>query len=106
MHYKRSKWLLVSLAGTAALAGCGTAESTSPTAIAGQRALASCQRMIRSQGTLTAGTRTRLEATCKTAGDGPVRLEQVAREACIAAVTGSRLPVPRELAIVHCNNRQ
>jgi len=105
---KRSKWLGVALAGAVALAGCGSARSTTSAsmAIAEQRALAGCLRSVRAQGTLTTGTRTRLEAICKPAGKSPIRLERVAREACIAAVTGSRLPVPREVALAHCNKLQ
>jgi len=105
MFLRASKWLLAGLAGAVLVGGCGsTASTVAPSAAeAGRRDLARCQRIIRAQGTLSRSRRSRFEASCKNARNDPVALGRVAREACIAAVTGSSIPVPVKAALAHCN---
>jgi len=117
MIFKLSKWLVVALVGGALLAGCGSSKSTTSastaaagtstaavTSVVGQRAVATCERSVKAQGKLSAGTTAKLDRICEKATSGsPATLKQVAHETCVELVNTSQLPVPKEQALALCS---
>jgi hypothetical protein len=96
---KLSTWLVVALAAGALMAGCGSSSSaTAPSGTAippanAQQAVASCEQAVRSQQTISASAKAKLEAICKkAAGGGQAGLQNVAREVCIELLDASHVP--------------
>jgi uncharacterized protein YceK len=102
-----STWLLISLAATALLAGCGSSGSSSTgtsqsssTATTGAAktpavaaAVASCKRGVEAIPTLPSATRTKIEAICEKAASGDRdATRKAAREVCEEIVKASPIP--------------
>jgi hypothetical protein len=119
MMLKLSTWLVVALAAGALMAGCGSGGSTSSstssstttssqTAIPpanAQQAVTSCEQAVRSQHTIPASAKAKLEGTCKkAAGGGQAGLQDVAREVCIQLLDASHVPAgaTRDQALAAC----
>jgi len=111
MMLKLSTWLVVALAAGALVAGCGSSSSTtagSQTAIPpanAQQAVASCEQAVRSQHTISASAKAKLEAICKKAASGgQAGLQNVARAVCIELLAASHVPAgaAREKAVAAC----
>jgi hypothetical protein len=97
---KLSTWVVVALAAALLMAGCGSSSSSttvnSQTAIppaGAKQAVASCEQAVRSQQTISASAKAKLEAICKkAAGGGQAGLQNVAREVCIELLDASHVP--------------
>jgi zona occludens toxin (predicted ATPase) len=95
--------LLLAVAGTALLAGCGGKSSTGTTTVTSNPSVATgktgatptptptpaqevavCQRSIERIKTLPASAKTRLKSSCEKVGTGQASKRQVVKEACLA----------------------
>jgi hypothetical protein len=101
------------LAAALLIAGCGsgggsTTTVTSQTAVPpgnAQQAVASCEQAVRSQHTISASAKAKLEAICKKAGSGgQAGLQSVAHEVCIELLEASHVPAgaAKEKALAAC----
>ena len=124
-----SAGLLLALLGVALLAGCGssssssstsgatgstssssTATGTSSTSTASSSsaiasAVASCKRGVRSAGSLSSATKSKLEGICDKAGSGDEKAARnAAKEVCTEIVKASPLPngTLKERALAAC----
>ncbi len=115
-------WLIVTLAGTALVTGCGSSSTTTSGSQApapstqstgsglghgdqhrherqreqkksGAQAVASCKSAIHSESSIPASAKTKLEGICeKASGGSKEELQKVAHEECIALVDATPLP--------------
>lgn len=110
---KLSKWVVVALAAAVLMAGCGssggsTTTVTNQTAIpsgSAQQAVASCEDAVRSQHTISASAKAKLEAICKKAGSGgQAGLQNVAHEVCIELLEAAHVPAgaAKDKALAAC----
>jgi hypothetical protein len=126
------RWLAVTLLLGALLAGCGGSASTStgqstsapsssssatsststaapsasgPSATA--QAVETCKREIQAATTLTASSKSKLEAVCARAAAGDTTaVKKAVREVCEEAIKGSPLPAAaKEQALAACKSR-
>jgi hypothetical protein len=116
MMLKLSTWLVVALAAGALMAGCGSSGSSSSSTVSSQtaippadaqKAVASCEQAVRSEHTLSASAKTKLEAICKkAAGGGQAGLQTVAHEVCVSILEASHVPAgaARNRALAACKS--
>ena len=111
---KLSSWAVVALAAALLMAGCGSSSSSSSTTVtsqtaippaSAQQAVASCEHAVRSQNTISASAKAKLEAICKkAAGGGQAGVQNVAREVCVELLDASHVPAgaARDRALAAC----
>jgi predicted outer membrane protein len=101
------RWLAVALLLGVLLAGCGGSASTSTAPLAAAQAVETCKREIQAATTLTASSKSKLEAVCARAAAGDTTaVKKAVREVCEEAIKGSPLPAAaKEQALAACKSR-
>ena len=117
-------WLIVTVAGMALVAGCGGKSTTTsssqpatsssgstgtgavvPPKVNGAQVVSSCKHAIKSQTSISASAKSKLEHICEKASGGSKQaLETVAHEECVALVDATPLPneADRQRALSIC----
>ena len=112
---KLCTWLVIGLAGGALVAGCGSSSTSTQTSVAttpaprklptGRQAVELCQHGIRTQPSISASAKTKLEKTCqKTASGSQAALQEVVKAVCVELVNSLHVPsgAAKERALSVC----